>query len=65
MPAMSSSGGGSTAVASTGPMVRVTRGKQTTDVPVAGGARALVSRQSAAMAEGGRTVPVAGSLLVN
>ena len=71
MPAMNSSGGGSSGAPAAynavkaGPSVRVTRGKTTTAVPIAGSASALVSSQSAAMSEGGRTVPVAGALLVN
>lgn len=73
MPVMNASGGGggggsagapAYAVANAGPTVRVTRGKQTTAEPISSGASTLVSRQSAAMREGGRTVPVAGSVLV-
>lgn len=69
MPVIDSGGRGASgapahAVANTGPTVRVTRGKQTTAVSVGGSARGMVSTQSAAMRNGGNTVPVAGAVLV-
>lgn len=48
-----------------GPTVRVTRGKQTTKVPVGMGAGALLDRQATGMSNAGKTLPVAGSLLIN
>ena len=48
----------------TGPTVRVTRGKATSEVPVRAGAGALLDQQAAGMRSGARTVPVAGAVLV-
>ncbi|MEP3050259.1 MAG: Flp pilus assembly protein CpaB [Erythrobacter sp.] len=47
-----------------GPSVRVTRGKQTTEVPVGGAVSGLVSSQSSNVRSAGQTVPAAGALLV-
>jgi len=47
-----------------GPLVRVTRGKETTAVPVNRGTGALLDRQSNGMRDAGRTVPVASSALI-
>jgi pilus assembly protein CpaB len=47
-----------------GPSVRVTRGKQTTEVPVSGSARALLDQQAAGVANAGRTVPTASAALI-
>ena len=63
-PAVAGSGAPAYAAASAGPTVRVTRGKNTTAEPVSGGVGGLVSRQSSAMSQAGRTVPVAGAMLV-
>lgn len=49
----------------TGPSVRVTRGKVTTEVPVSAKASRLLSQQSRGVSEAGKTVPVAGSMLMN
>ncbi len=48
-----------------GPSVRVTRGKQTTEVPVGSGASRFLSQQSQGVSEAGKTVPVAGAMLMN
>lgn len=60
------SGGGAPvyAAANAGPTVRVTRGKQTTAVPVGRAGNALVSQQAEAIGDAGRTVPVAGAVLI-
>lgn len=47
-----------------GPTVRVTRGKVTSEVPVGSGAGRIVGAQAAGMSDAGRTVPVAGAALV-
>ena len=57
-------GGAAHAAINTGPSVRVTRGKQTTSVPVARAGGALLSQQSAGVSAAGRTVPVASSVLI-
>jgi len=52
------------AIYNTGPQVRVTRGKNTTAVPVTGAVKGLTNTQAGAMGRGARTVPVAGAVLV-
>ncbi|ALE17212.1 Flp pilus assembly protein RcpC /CpaB [Altererythrobacter epoxidivorans] len=47
-----------------GPSVRVTRGKSTTEVPVGSGAGRILSAQSAGTAEAAQTVPTAGAALI-
>jgi len=66
-PRSASSDGSTTSYVATnsGPVVRVTRGKQTTAVPVSGGSNALLNQQARGVSDAGRTVPVAGSLLIN
>jgi pilus assembly protein CpaB len=72
MPATNGGGGSATsgggapvyAAANAGPTVRVTRGKQTTAVPVGRAGNALVSQQAEAIGDAGRTVPVAGAVLI-
>ncbi len=58
-PAMGVPGG-----ARRGPSVRVTRGKNTQEVPVATGAGGLLSQQGTGVRNAGRTVPIAGAALV-
>jgi pilus assembly protein CpaB len=48
----------------TGPVVRVTRGKNTTAVPVGSSAKAILSAQAAGARDTGRTVPAASAALV-
>lgn len=48
----------------TGPLVRVTRGKETTEVPVSRSSSRILSRQSKGVSDAGATVPVASSVLV-
>lgn len=47
-----------------GPSVRVTRGKATSEVPVGSAVGGFVGAQAAGVSDAGRTVPVAGSALV-
>lgn len=47
-----------------GPTVRVTRGKNTTAVPVSSVTSSLLSQQAAGISQGGRTVPAASAALV-
>jgi pilus assembly protein CpaB len=47
-----------------GPSVRVTRGKATTEVPVESGAGAVLSSQASGMRRAGQAVPAAGSTVV-
>ena len=47
-----------------GPTVRVSRGKNTTVVPVGSGSSTLISQQAAGIREAGRTVPAASAALV-
>lgn len=55
---------GVSTTAYSGPTVRVTRGKATSEVPVGSGAGRLIGAQAAGMSDAGRTVPVAGAALV-
>lgn len=72
MPATNGGGGSATsgggapvyAAANAGPTVRVTRGKQTTAVPVGRAGNAFVNQQAEAIGDAGRTVPVAGAVLI-
>lgn len=48
----------------TGPSVRVTRGKQTTQVPVSGATGRILSQTSKGVSDAGNTVPVATSVMV-
>lgn len=57
-------GGVSAAAKPSGPTVRVSRGKEISEVPVSSSAGRLVSQQAAGVREGGRTVPVASAALV-
>jgi pilus assembly protein CpaB len=72
MPATNGGGGSATsgggapvyAAVNAGPTVRVTRGKQTTAVPVGRAGNAFVNQQAEAIGDAGRTVPVAGAVLI-
>ncbi|OGS49884.1 MAG: Flp pilus assembly protein CpaB [Erythrobacter sp. RIFCSPHIGHO2_12_FULL_63_10] len=64
-PAMGVASGASGPVAGpSGPSVRVTRGKNTTEVPVSSSVGRLVNQQAAGIRDGGRTVPAASAALV-
>ncbi|WP_086607899.1 Flp pilus assembly protein CpaB [Erythrobacter donghaensis] len=62
-----SGGGGAAAPVYTGPSVRVTRGKETTDTPVSAKANAgaVLSGQSSGVRRAGQTVPAAGMTVIN
>lgn len=62
--ASASTGGASPAMGHSGPTVRVTRGKNTSEVPVSSSVGRVVDQQAAGIRNGGRTVPAASAALV-
>ncbi len=73
MPSMNSGRGGSAGAGAatnsyqtySGPSVRVTRGKTTTEVPVSTASSRFLKQQSRGVSDAGKTVPVAGAMLMN
>jgi len=66
-PSAPASGGGNSAPVYSGPSVRVTRGKDTTDTPVSAKANggAILSGQSSGIRRAGSKLPAAGATVIN